>query len=49
MMNEKSYEVGFLGDNQKGVRSFRVSNLVIKIGMLHEPYGPKFPTHNYGN
>jgi hypothetical protein len=35
MMNEMSYEVGgILGDYQGGFRSFRVSNLGFKIGML---------------
>jgi hypothetical protein len=34
MMNEMSYEVGALGNNLGGFRSFRVSNLGIKFGML---------------
>jgi hypothetical protein len=37
MLNKMSYEVGSPEIIKGGFRSFRVSNLGIKIGMLHWP------------
>jgi hypothetical protein len=44
MMNEKSYEVGFLGDNQKGgLGVLGFLTLGLKLGCYMNPMDPNSP------